>query len=94
MGTSGRQVSALGLGCMGLGYGDGPATERRDAIALLHAAVEQGVTFFDTAEADGPFANEELLGQALAAHRPCGDAARWRPTGRMRTAASRAAGRV
>ncbi|EGD18776.1 putative oxidoreductase, aryl-alcohol dehydrogenase like protein [Xanthomonas hortorum ATCC 19865] len=54
---------------MGLSYGYGPATARKDAIALLHAAVEQGVTFFDTAEAYGPFVNEELLGDALAAHR-------------------------
>ncbi|CAD0323849.1 aldo/keto reductase [Xanthomonas sp. WHRI 8391] len=69
LGNSGLQVSALGLGCMGLSYGYGPATARKDAIALLHAAVEQGVTFFDTAEAYGPFVNEELLGEALAAHR-------------------------
>lgn len=69
LGNSGLQVSALGLGCMGLSYGYGPATARKDAIALLHAAVEQGVTFFDTAEAYGPFVNEELLGDALAAHR-------------------------
>lgn len=69
LGNSGLQVSALGLGCMGLSYGYGPATARKDAIALLHAAVEQGVTFFDTAEAYGPFVNEELLGEALSAHR-------------------------
>ncbi len=69
LGNSGLQVSVLGLGCMGLSYGYGPATARKDAIALLHAAVEQGVTFFDTAEAYGPFVNEELLGEALAAHR-------------------------
>ncbi|MBB5735260.1 aryl-alcohol dehydrogenase-like predicted oxidoreductase [Xanthomonas arboricola] len=69
LGNSGLQVSALGLGCMGLSYGYGPATERREAVALLHAAVERGVTFFDTAEAYGPFANEVLLGEALAAHR-------------------------
>ncbi|CAD0341131.1 aldo/keto reductase [Xanthomonas hortorum] len=69
LGSSGLQVSALGLGCMGLSYGYGPATARKDAIALLHAAVAQGVTFFDTAEAYGPFVNEELLGEALAAHR-------------------------
>ncbi|WP_285448143.1 aldo/keto reductase [Xanthomonas sp. LMC-A-07] len=66
LGRSGLRVSALGLGCMGLSYGYGPATERKQAVALLHAAVEQGVTFFDTAEAYGPFANEELLGEALA----------------------------
>ncbi|MCS3807454.1 aldo/keto reductase [Xanthomonas sp. 4461] len=69
LGNSGLQVSALGLGCMGLSYGYGPATERKDAVALLQAAVERGVTFFDTAEAYGPFANETLLGEALAAHR-------------------------
>ncbi|NHF67684.1 aldo/keto reductase [Xanthomonas hortorum] len=69
LGNSGLQVSALGLGCMGLSYGYGPATARKDAIALLHAAVEQGVTFFDTAEAYGPFVNEELLGEALAPYR-------------------------
>ncbi len=63
------QVSALGLGCMGLSYGYGPATARAQAVALLHAAVERGVTFFDTAEAYGPFANEALLGDALASHR-------------------------
>lgn len=69
LGRSGLQVSALGLGCMGLSYGYGPATERSQAIALLHAAVERGVTFFDSAEAYGPFRNEELLGEALAACR-------------------------
>lgn len=63
------EVSAIGLGCMGLSYGYGPATEKQEAIALLHAAVEQGVTFFDTAQAYGPFANEELLGEALAPFR-------------------------
>ncbi|NIJ75963.1 aryl-alcohol dehydrogenase-like predicted oxidoreductase [Xanthomonas campestris] len=69
LGNSGLQVSALGLGCMGLSYGYGPATARKEAVGLLHAAVERGVTFFDTAEAYGPFANEALLGEALAAHR-------------------------
>ncbi len=69
LGRSGLRVSALGLGCMGLSYGYGPATERTEAIALLRAAVEQGVTFFDTAEAYGPFLNEELLGEALAPFR-------------------------
>ncbi|MEK0266721.1 aldo/keto reductase [Stenotrophomonas rhizophila] len=69
LGRSGLQVSALGLGCMGLSYGYGPATDRTEAIALLRAAVEQGVTFFDTAEAYGPFFNEELLGAALAPFR-------------------------
>ena len=65
LGTSGLEVSALGLGCMGLSFAYGPATEKREAIALLHAAFERGVTFFDTAEAYGPFTNEELLGEAL-----------------------------
>jgi len=69
LGKSGLQVSALGLGCMGLSFGYGPATEKADAIKLLHAAIDQGVTFFDTAEAYGPFANEELLGEALAPFR-------------------------
>jgi len=69
LGRSGLRVSALGLGCMGLSYGYGPATDRSEAIALLRAAVEQGVTFFDTAEAYGPFFNEELLGEALAPFR-------------------------
>lgn len=65
LGNSGLEVSALGLGCMGLSFGYGPATDKKDAIKLLHAAVERGVTFFDTAEAYGPFTNEELLGEAL-----------------------------
>lgn len=69
LGRSGLKVSALGLGCMGLSYGYGPATGTAEAVKLLHAAVEQGVTLFDTAEAYGPFKNEELLGQALAPHR-------------------------
>src|SRR5580704_19598783 len=63
------EVSALGLGCMGLSFGYGPATERAAAIALIRAAYERGVTFFDTAEAYGPGANEELLGEALAPFR-------------------------
>src|SRR5665213_2727612 len=69
LGKSGLEVSSLGLGCMGLSYGYGPATDKKDGIRLLHAAVERGVTFFDTAEAYGPFANEELLGEALAPYR-------------------------
>ncbi|HEY3519355.1 MAG TPA: aldo/keto reductase [Gammaproteobacteria bacterium] len=59
------EVSALGLGCMGLSFGYGPATDRRDAIKLIRAAVERGITFFDTAEVYGPFTNEELVGEAL-----------------------------
>ncbi len=69
LGNSGLEVSALGLGCMGLSFGYGPATDTKDGIKLLHAAVEHGVTFFDTAEAYGPFANEEMLGEALAPFR-------------------------
>jgi aryl-alcohol dehydrogenase-like predicted oxidoreductase len=66
LGTSGLQVSALGLGCMGMSYGYGPPPEKREMIALLRAAVERGITLFDTAEVYGPFTNEELLGEALA----------------------------
>jgi len=69
LGNSGLEVSALGLGCMGLSFGYGPATDREDGIALIRAAVERGVTFFDTAEVYGPFANEELVGEALAPFR-------------------------
>ncbi len=66
LGNSNLEVSALGLGCMGMSYGYGPASDKKDMISLLHSAVELGVTFFDTAEAYGPFANEELVGEALA----------------------------
>ncbi|PJI47800.1 MAG: aldo/keto reductase [Pseudomonas sp.] len=66
LGHNGLQVSTLGLGCMGLSYGYGPAVDRYDGIRLLRTAFDRGVTFFDTAEAYGPFANEELLGEALA----------------------------
>jgi aryl-alcohol dehydrogenase-like predicted oxidoreductase len=69
LGKSGLEVSALGLGCMGLSFGLGPAVDKKDGIALLRAAVERGVTFFDTAEVYGPFANEELVGEALAPFR-------------------------
>ena len=65
LGKSGLEVSAIGLGCMGLSYGYGPPTEKQAAITLIRSAFEQGVTFFDTAEAYGPFVNEELLGEAL-----------------------------
>lgn len=65
LGRAGLEVSALGLGCMGLSYGYGPATERGDAIALIRHAFDLGVTFFDTAEAYGPCLNEEVLGEAL-----------------------------
>src|SRR5215813_7030139 len=63
------EVSAIGLGCMGLSSGLGPPVERRDGIALIRAAVERGVTLFDTAEVYGPWANEELVGEALAPFR-------------------------
>jgi aryl-alcohol dehydrogenase-like predicted oxidoreductase len=69
LGKSGLTVSALGLGCMGMSFGYVPAPDRREMIDLLRAAVERGVTFFDTAEVYGPFANEELLGEALAPFR-------------------------
>jgi len=69
LGNSKLEVSALGLGCMGLSFGYGPATERREAISLIRAAVERGVTFFDTAQVYGPFTNEELVGEALAPFR-------------------------
>ena len=66
LGKSGLEVSALGLGCMGLSFGYGPATEKEQAIKLIKTAYDGGVTFFDTAEAYGPYLNEELLGEALA----------------------------
>ncbi|HEX4796609.1 MAG TPA: aldo/keto reductase [Humisphaera sp.] len=66
LGKSGLEVSALGLGCMGLSYGYGPAADKQQGISLIRAAFERGVTFFDTAEAYGPFTNEELVGEALA----------------------------
>ena len=66
LGKSGLEVSALGLGCMGMSYGYGPAPDKQEMISLLRAAVDLGVTFFDTAEVYGPFANEELVGEALA----------------------------
>jgi aryl-alcohol dehydrogenase-like predicted oxidoreductase len=65
LGDSGLEVSAIGLGCMGLSYGLGPAVDKQQGIALIRAAVERGVTFFDTAEVYGPFTNEELVGEAL-----------------------------
>jgi aryl-alcohol dehydrogenase-like predicted oxidoreductase len=69
LGRSGLEVSALGLGCMGLSFGLGPATEKSEAIKLIRAAVERGVTFFDTAEVYGPYVNEEVVGEALAPFR-------------------------
>jgi aryl-alcohol dehydrogenase-like predicted oxidoreductase len=69
LGKSGLEVSALGLGCMGMSFGYGPAGDEREMTALLRSAVDRGVTFFDTAEAYGPFTNEELVGKALAPFR-------------------------
>jgi len=69
LGKSGPEVSALGLGCMGMSFGYGPAADKKEMISLLRKAVELGVTFFDTAEVYGPFANEELVGEALAPFR-------------------------
>ena len=69
LGTDGLEVSALGLGCMGMSYGYGPAADKKEMISLIRSAVERGVTFFDTAEAYGPFTNEELVGEALAPFR-------------------------
>ncbi|MEO8595414.1 MAG: aldo/keto reductase [Candidatus Solibacter sp.] len=69
LGNSGLEVSALGLGCMGMSFGLGPAKDKQEMIPVLRAAVERGVTFFDTAEVYGPFSNEELVGEALAPFR-------------------------
>jgi len=69
LGNSGLEVSAIGLGCMGMSFGYGPPKDKKEMIALLHAAVERGVTFFDTAEVYGPFTNEELVGEGLAPFR-------------------------
>jgi aryl-alcohol dehydrogenase-like predicted oxidoreductase len=66
LGSSGLEVSAIGLGCMGLSHGYGPAVGQQDGIALIRAAVDLGITFFDTAQVYGPFTNEELVGEALA----------------------------
>jgi aryl-alcohol dehydrogenase-like predicted oxidoreductase len=69
LGTNGLEVSALGLGCMGLSFGLGPAVDRAQAIALVRAAAERGVTFFDTAQVYGPFTNEDVVGEALEPYR-------------------------
>jgi len=69
LGKNNLEVSALGLGCMGLSFGYGPAVDKKDGITLIRAAVERGVTFFDTAEVYGPYTNEELVGEALAPFR-------------------------
>jgi aryl-alcohol dehydrogenase-like predicted oxidoreductase len=69
LGNSNLEVSAIGLGCMGMSFGYGPPMDRQEAVSLIRAAVERGVTFFDTAEVYGPFTNEELVGEALAPFR-------------------------
>jgi aryl-alcohol dehydrogenase-like predicted oxidoreductase len=66
LGNSGLEVSVIGLGCMGMSHGYGPASDKQEMISLIHAAVDRGVTFFDTAEVYGPYKNEELVGEALA----------------------------
>ena len=69
LGKSNLEVSAIGLGCMGMSFGYGPPRDKQEMISLIRSAVERGITFFDTAEAYGPFANEELVGEALAPFR-------------------------
>ena len=69
LGNSGLEVSALGLGCMGMSFSYGPPKDKQEMTSLLRAAVERGITFFDTAEVYGPFMNEELVGEALAPFR-------------------------
>src|SRR5437588_12657467 len=66
LGKSGLEVSSLGFRCMGMSFGYGPAIDRQQGISLIRGAIERGITFFDTAEAYGPFTNEELVGEALA----------------------------
>src|SRR5689334_10618971 len=69
LGKSNLEVSALGLGCMGMSFSYGPPKDKQEMISLLHAAVDRGITFFDTAEVYGPYINEELVGEALAPFR-------------------------
>ena len=69
LGKSNLEISAIGLGCMGLSFGLGPAVDKQDGISLIRAAVERGVRFFDTAEVYGPYTNEELVGEALGPFR-------------------------
>src|SRR6266850_5926406 len=69
LGRNNLEVSAIGLGCMGMSFGYGPAADKKEMISLIRSAVERGVTFFDTAEVYGPFLNEELVGEALAPFR-------------------------
>jgi aryl-alcohol dehydrogenase-like predicted oxidoreductase len=69
LGTNGLEVSAIGLGCMGMSWSYGPPKDKQDMIALIRADVERGITFFDTAEVYGPLSNEEIVGEALAPFR-------------------------
>jgi aryl-alcohol dehydrogenase-like predicted oxidoreductase len=69
LGKSNLEISTLGLGCMGMSFGYGPPADKQEMISLIRSAVDRGVTFFDTAEAYGPFTNEELVGESLAPHR-------------------------
>src|SRR5213080_244453 len=69
LGKSNLEVSAIGLGCMGMSFSYGPPKDKKEMTDLLHAAVERGITFFDTAEVYGPFTNEDLVGEALAPFR-------------------------
>src|SRR4051812_4781803 len=69
LGKNNLEVSAIGLGCMGMSWSYGPPKDKQEMISLIHAAVDRGVTFFDTAEVYGPFTNEELVGEALAPFR-------------------------
>jgi|HubBroStandDraft_1064217.scaffolds.fasta_scaffold1128137_1 hypothetical protein len=92
LGKSGLEVSAIGLGCMSMTFGYGPPGDPQEMIALIRTAVEAGVTFFDTAEAYGPFANEELVGEALAPERPTQDQRSSREHHRARGALSAADG--
>lgn len=66
LGNSNLEVSTVGLGCMGMSHGYGPASDKKEMISLIHTAIDRGVTFFDTAEVYGPYVNEELVGEALA----------------------------
>lgn len=69
LGNNDFKVSAVGLGCMGMSHGYGPASDKKEMISLIHAAIDCGVTFFDTAEVYGPYVNEELVGEALAPYK-------------------------
>ena len=86
LGKSNLEVSALGLGCMGMSFSYGPPKDKQEMTALLHAAVDRGITFFDTAEVYGPFINEELLGEALAQRQLDALSHRWTSSGVVREA--------